>query len=71
VQLGTVPCKECAGQAKSQSCDSEQSIGRLLLQGVRRVECLQHLDVVEDLPQGVHARSSLKDLRSREQVQEV
>jgi hypothetical protein len=32
VQSGTVLCKECADQAKSQSCDSEQSVGRLLLQ---------------------------------------
>jgi hypothetical protein len=23
VQVGIVPCKECAGQVKSQSCDSE------------------------------------------------
>jgi hypothetical protein len=30
---------------------------------VRRVKRLQHLDVVEDFPQGVHAGSSQKDLR--------
>jgi hypothetical protein len=30
---------------------------------VRRVERLQHLDEVEDLPQGVHAKVPSKDLR--------
>jgi hypothetical protein len=44
---------------------------RLLLQELHRVKQLQHLDVVEDLPQGVRARSSLKDLRSQEQAQKV
>jgi hypothetical protein len=39
VQIGTVSCKECAGQVKSQSCDSEQSIERLLLQ-----ECAESKD---------------------------
>ena len=32
VQIGTVPCKECTGQEKTQSCNSEQSIEGLLLQ---------------------------------------
>jgi hypothetical protein len=60
VQIGTVPCKECAGQAKSQSCDSEQRVLKTAAAGVRRVERLQHLDVVEDLPQGVRARVLLR-----------
>jgi hypothetical protein len=55
---------------KSQSCDSEQREIKTAAAGVRRVKRLQHLEVVEDLPQGVRARSSQKDLRSRGQAQE-
>jgi hypothetical protein len=35
---------------------------------VHRVGRLQHLDVIEDLPQGVCAGSSQKDLRSRRKL---
>jgi hypothetical protein len=35
---------------------------------VRRVEGLQHLDVVEGLPQGVRARDFLKDLEVVEKL---
>jgi hypothetical protein len=37
---------------------------------VRRVEELQHLDVVEGLSQGVHARVFLKDLKVVGKAQE-
>jgi hypothetical protein len=57
VQLGIVSCKECAGQTNSQSCDSEQSVGRLLLQ-----ECAESKDF--------NTEASLKGCH-KECVQEV
>jgi hypothetical protein len=46
-------CKECIGQVKSQSCRPERSIERLLLQVCAESKGIQHLNVFEDLPQGV------------------
>jgi len=61
--MGTVLCKECAGQAKSQSCDFEQK-------GLKDFYCrsvqgrrLQHLVVVEGFPQGVRAKGFLRRLK--------
>jgi hypothetical protein len=33
----------------------EEGFERLLLQGVRKVKSIQHLEVFEGFPQGVHA----------------
>jgi hypothetical protein len=66
--LAPEPCKACAGWTKTQSCDSEQKELRLLLQGCAESK-LQHLDVVEDFPQGVHAKNSFEGPRSRKEAQ--
>jgi hypothetical protein len=58
VQIGTVPCKECTGKAKSQSCNSEQSIGNTAAAGLCAESKLQHLGIVEDFA----ARSACKEL---------
>ena len=61
--MGTVLCKECAGQAKSQSFDFE-------LKGLKDFYCrsaqgrrLQHVVVVEGLPQAVRAKGFLRRLK--------
>jgi hypothetical protein len=58
VQVGTVPCKECVGQVKTQSCDSERRESKTAaMQVCAESRRLQHLVMFEDLPQGVCARS--------------
>jgi hypothetical protein len=58
VQVGTMPCKECVGQVKTQSYDSEQKGWRISVVGLCRIEELHHLVVIEYFPQGMRARVS-------------
>jgi hypothetical protein len=58
VQLGTGAVQGVRRLGKSLRVTNLSEHRRTVAAGVRRVEELQHLDVVEGLPQGVRARVS-------------